>query len=67
MEGEWMIEDVGGDGLTVSFNTTLVRGLMIACVFVVVSFCLFVAFVCGAFRKADVAQELECLVLIEAI
>ena len=32
MEGEGMIEDVGGDGLTVSFNTTLVRGLMIACV-----------------------------------
>ena len=33
-----MIEVVGGDGLTVSFNTTLVRGLMIVCVFVVVSF-----------------------------
>ena len=38
MEAEVAIEDVGGDGLTVSFNTTLVRGLMIACVFVVVSF-----------------------------
>ena len=31
MEGEGMIEDVGGDGLTVSTNKTLVRRLMISC------------------------------------
>ena len=32
MEREGMIEDVGGDGLTVCVNATLAKGLIASCV-----------------------------------